>query len=118
MYGQYIIIIIIVIVIIIIIVIVIIIIIVIVIIIYSGSFYKKSVVGPTSKNTRKRKLKAPADQASPSSEECIPGTPLKSPFQPRLLTLSSSWSSTGSPFPRRSPRHHLDTPESLVRGKL
>ena len=112
MYCQYII--------IIIIVIVIIIIIVIVIIIYSGSFYKKSVVGHTSKNTRKRKLKAkaPADQASPSSEECIPGTPLKSPFQPRLLTLSSSWSSTGSPVPRRSPRHHLDTPESLVRGKL
>ena len=98
---------------------IIIIIIVIVIIIYSGTFYKKSVVEHTSKNTRKRKLKAkaPADQASPSSEDCIPGTPLKSPYTPKLLTLSS-WSSTGSPVPRRSPRHHLDTPESLVRGKL
>ena len=104
MYGQY----------------IIIIIIVIVIIIYSGTFYKKSVVEHSSKKTRKRKLKAkvPADQTSPSSEDCIPGTPLKSPFPPRLLTLSSSWSSTGSPVPRRSPRHHLDTPESLVQGKL
>ena len=93
---------------------------VIVIIIYSGTFYKKSVKEPPSKKTRKRKLKAkvPADQTSPSSEDCIPGTPLKSPFQPRLLTLSSSWSSAGSSVPRRSPRHHLDTPESLVRGKL
>ena len=97
---------------------IIIIIIVIVIIIYSGTFYKKSVDEP-SKKTRKRKLKAkvPADQTSPSSEDCIPGTPLKSPYTPKLLTLSS-WSSAGSPVPRRSPRHHLDTPESLVRGKL
>ena len=68
MYGQY----------------IIIIIIVIVIIIYSGTFYKKSVVEHSSKKTRKRKLKAkvPADQTSPSSEDCIPGTPLKSPFPP------------------------------------
>ena len=102
MYGQYIIIIIIVIV-IIIIVIVIIIIIDIVIIIYSRSFYKKSVVVPTSKNTRKRKLKAPADQASSSSEGCIPGTP-----QPKLLTLSASWSSTRTPVQiHKNPRGKL-----------
>ena len=101
MYGQYIIIIIIVIVIIIIV--IVIIIIDIVLIIYSGKFYKKKVLVPTSKNTRKRKLKAPADQASSSSEGCIPGTP-----QPKLLTLSASWSSTRTPV-----QIHLDP-----RGKL
>ena len=98
---------------------IIIIIIVIVIIIYSGTFYKKSVEEPSSKKTRKRKLKAkvPADQTSPSSEDCIPGTPLKSPYTPKLLTLSS-WSSAASPVPRRSPRHHLGTPDALGQGKL
>ena len=106
MYGQY----------------IIIIIIVIVIIIYSGTFYKKNVEEPPSKKTRKRKLKGkvPAEQTSPSSEDCIPPTPSKSPYTPKLTTLSS-WSSAAGPVSRRSPpRHPLGTPkpDALGQGKL
>ena len=98
---------------------IIIIIIIIVIIIYSGTFYTKNVEEPPSKKTKKRKSqgKVPADQTSPSSEDCIAPTPSKSPYTPKLLTLSSSWSSAASPVPRRSPRRPLGTPKPDARGR-
>ena len=76
-----------------------------VLIIYSGKFYKKKVLVPTSKKptTRKRKVNTPAAEASSSSEGYIPGTP-----QPKLLRLSASWSSTRTPVQiHKNPRGKL-----------